>query len=134
MGQEERPKMLLEVFGEHNRQMAALVDKDYSPATVKRYETTLEHVRSFLKLNYNITDIDVKSLSYSFATDFEFYLKATRKCNHNSAIKYVGNMRKIVTYCLKSGFIPKDPFFGYKMAKKEVVRCKSSAKSLPIRS
>ncbi len=121
-GQTERSKMLLEVFGEHNRQMAALVDKDYSSATVKRYETTLEHVRSFLKLKYNITDIDVKSLSYSFATDFEFYLKSTRKCNHNSAIKYVGNMRKIVTYCLKSGFIPKDPIFGSKMANKEGVR------------
>jgi Site-specific recombinase XerD len=121
-GKYQRPKMLLEVFEEHNQKMAALVEREYSPATVIRYKTTLEHVRAFIKAKYSISDIDVKSLTYSFATDFEFYLKATRKCNHNSAIKYVGNMRKIVTYCLKSGFIPKDPFFGYKMAKKEVIR------------
>jgi site-specific recombinase XerD len=31
-------------------------------------------------------------------------------------------MRKIVNYCLKSGWLQKDPFFGYKMAQKEVVR------------
>lgn len=31
-------------------------------------------------------------------------------------------MRKIVNYCVKSGWLQRDPFFGYKMAKKEVVR------------
>lgn len=121
-GQGESPKMLLEVFAEHNRQMAALVNQEYSPATVTRYETTLEHTRKFLRWKYRLTDIEITNLTYSFATDFEFYLKSERKCNHNSAIKYIGNMRKIVTICLKSGWLPKDPFFGYKMGKKEVVR------------
>lgn len=119
IGQSERPKMLMEVFGLHNKQMQALAGREYSPATVTRYETTAEHVRSFLKATYNVSDIDIKSLTYSFASDFEFYLKSVRKCNHNSAIKYVGNMRKIVNYCIKSGWLVKDPFFGYKMAKRE---------------
>lgn len=118
----ERPKMLLEVFEEHNCKMSALANREYAPATLTRYETTLEHVRAFMKWKYNIADIAVKSLSFSFATDFEFYLKSERKCNHNSAIKYIGNMRKIVNFCLKSGWLSKDPFFGYKMAKKEVIR------------
>ncbi len=121
-GQDEKAVMLLEVFTEHNRKMAALAGCEYAPATVMRYNTTLEHVRSFLKKQYNISDIDIKSLNYSFASDFEFYLKSERRCNHNSAIKYVGNMRKIVNYCMKSGLLQKDPFFGYKMAKREVVR------------
>lgn len=121
-GQTERPKMLLEIFAEHNKQMAVLAGREYSPATVTRYETTLEHVRGFMKKRYNISDIDLRQLTYSFASDFEFYLKSERKCNHNSAIKYVGNLRKIINYCVKSGWLQRDPFFGYKMAKKEVVR------------
>ncbi len=121
-GQGERPRMLLEVFAEHNRQMAALANKEYSSATVTRYETTLEHTRKFLQWKYNLTDIDITSLTYSFATDFEFYLKSERKCNHNSAIKYIRNLRKIVNFCLKSGWLQKDPFFGYKMTQKEVIR------------
>lgn len=121
-GQVEKPKMLLEVFTEHNKQMATLAGREYSPATVTRYETTLGHVRSFLQSKYDLDDIDIKSLTYSFANDFEYYLKSVRKCNHNSAIKYIRNMRKIVNYCLKSGWLQKDPFFGYKMAQKEVVR------------
>lgn len=121
-GQEEKPRMLLDVFKEHNKRMSALVGREYSPATAKRYETTLEHVKAFMQSVYHITDIEIKSLTYSFASEFEFYLKSERKCNHNSTIKYIGNMRKIVNYCMKSGWLQKDPFFGYKMAKKEVVR------------
>ncbi len=122
IGQEEKPRMLLEVFQHHNDQLAALVNTEFAPATIKRYDTTLEHTRSFIAWKYKQADIDIKSLSFDFVSDFEFYLKSVRKCNHNSAIKYIGNMRKIVNYSLKSGWLPKDPFFGFKMAKKEVVR------------
>lgn len=121
-GQHERPRMLLEMFQQHNKQMAILAGKDYAAATVKRYETTLEHTRAFIIWKYKTTDVDITRLSFDFATNFEFWLKSVRKCNHNSAIKYIGNLRKIVNYCLKSGWLTKDPFFGFKMAKKEVVR------------
>lgn len=121
-GQEEKPKMLLEVFQQHNKQLAALEGRDFAPATVKRYDTALEHVRNFIKWKYKQADIEIKSLSYEFVASFEFYLKSERKCNHNSTIKYISNTRKIVNYCLKSGWLSKDPFFGFKMNKKEVVR------------
>lgn len=122
LGKDEKCYMLLEVFAQHNKRIAALAGSEYAPATVQRYETTLDHVRTFLQWKYGISDIDIKKLSYAFVTDFEFYLKSKRKCNHNSTIKYIANMRKIVLYCLKSGWINKDPFFGFKMTKKEVVR------------
>ena len=122
LGIEEKPRMLLEVFQQHNDQLAALENKDYAPATVKRYATTLEHTRSFISWKYKKVDVEITSLSFDFVSQFEFWLKSVRKCNHNSAIKYIGNMRKIVNYCMKTGWLSKDPFFGYKMAKKEVVR------------
>ncbi len=121
-GQEEKPLMLLEIFVHHNEQMAALENTEYAPATVKRYDTTLEHTRSFIAWKYNLTDIEIKNLSFDFVSDMEFWLKSVRKCNHNSSIKYIGNMRKIVNYCLKTGWLQRDPFFGFKMAKREVVR------------
>lgn len=122
LGKDEKCYMLLEVFAQHNKRIAALAGSEYAPATVQRYETTLDHVKTFLQWKYGVSDIDIKKLSYAFVTDFEFYLKSKRKCNHNSTIKYIANMRKIVLYCLKSGWINKDPFFGFKMTKKEVVR------------
>ena len=101
--------------------MAALENAEYAPATVKRYDTTLEHTRLFIAWKYNLPDIEIRNLSFDFISDMEFWLKSVRKCNHNSAIKYIGNMRKIVNYCLKTGWLPRDPFFGFKMAKREVV-------------
>ena len=122
LGIEEKALMLLEVFRQHNDQLAALENKDYAPATVKRYATTLEHTRSFIEWKYKKSDFEITALSFDFVSQFEFWLKSVRKCNHNSAIKYIGNMRKIVNYCMKTGWLTKDPFFGFKMAKKEVVR------------
>lgn len=121
-GKSERSYMLLDIFEQHNKQIAALIGKDFSPATVRKYGTTLDHVRSFLKEKYHLTDINIKSLTFSFATDLEFYLKTEKHCNHNSNLKHISNLRKIINHALKSGWLSKDPFFGYKMAKKEVVR------------
>src|SRR5690606_18121538 len=43
-------------------------------------------------------------------------------CNHNTSIKYISNFRKIVTRCIRSGWLTKDPFLGFKMTKREVER------------
>jgi hypothetical protein len=121
-GQEEKPRMLLEVFKHHNEQLAALENTEYAPATVKRYDTTLEHTRSFIAWKYSLPDIEIKNLSFDFVRDLEFWFKSVRKCNHNSTIKYIANLRKIINICLKCGWLHRDPFFGFKMAKREVVR------------
>jgi len=36
-------------------------------------------------------------------------------------MKYLSNFRKVVNRCIKNGWLEKDPFFGFKMTKKEVV-------------
>lgn len=36
----ERPRMLLEIFDQHNEQMRALVGKEYTPKTLERYRTS----------------------------------------------------------------------------------------------
>jgi site-specific recombinase XerD len=122
IGKKERELTLLKVFKQHNEQLVALIYTEFAPATIKRYNTTYEHVLAFLKWKYQLNDIDLKMLTFQFATEFEFYLKSVKKCNHNTAIKYVGNLRKIVNYCIKNQWLKRDPFFGYKMAKKEVIR------------
>ncbi|MCD9015468.1 phage integrase SAM-like domain-containing protein [Fulvivirgaceae bacterium QH1ED-6-2] len=55
-------------------------------------------------------------------TEYEFWLKSSRKCAHNTAVKYISNLRKVVNICLKNGWLVRDPFLGYKMTKREVER------------
>lgn len=123
LGKDTRKKyMLLEVFGYHNDQMAALVNLQYAPGTLERYKTSYKHTASFLKWKYKVTDVDIDNLNYEFIAEYAFWLKSVRKCGHNTTMKYLANFKKIVIRCLKNGWLQKDPFIGFSMAKKEVER------------
>lgn len=118
----EKTHTLVEVFKHHNEQLCALIGTNNSAATFGKYRTTLSHVISFLNWKFKRPDLELPDMSYSFITDFEFWLKSYKKCNHNTTIKYISNLRKIINLCLKNGWLVKDPFVGFKMTKKEVVR------------
>ncbi len=123
LGKDTRKKyMVLEVFKYHNDQMAALVNQEYAPGTLDRYKTSYKHTQSFLKWKYKVPDVDIDKLNYEFIAEYAFWLKSVRKCGHNTTVKYLANFKKIVIRCLKNGWLQKDPFTGFNMAKKEVER------------
>jgi len=118
----KKAKMLLEVFLEHNQQMEELVQKgEYAKGTKFRFETAYRHTKDFLNAKYDVEDFPISSLNYAFISDFEFYLKS-EVCAHNSAVKYLGNFKKIVLNCVRRGWLLRDPFLGYKLPKREVER------------
>lgn len=114
--------MILEIFRLHNQQMKELIGKQYAQATFIRFETTLRHTKNFFLWKYQMEDLDIHKLNYELITQFEFWFKSVRNCDHNTTMKYLSNFRKIVNYCLKNGWLPKDPFLGFVMSKKEVRR------------
>jgi site-specific recombinase XerD len=114
--------MIMEIFKQHNEQMAALVGSEYSAGTLERYETSMRHTRSFLQWKYKVDDMDITQLNYEFISEYEFWLKSVRKCSHNPSMKYLSNFRKIVNRCIRNGWLQKDPFLGFKMTKREVER------------
>ena len=118
----EKARMLMDVFKEHNEQMKALIGQEFSPLTFERYETSYRHTLEFMKWKYQIEDIDIKQLNYEFISNYEFWLKSVRKCDHNTSVKYLSNFKKIVHICIKHGWLDKDPFVGFKMTKREVER------------
>jgi site-specific recombinase XerD len=125
-------RMLMEIFKYHNDQMEALVGKEYAAGTLQRYETSLRHTGSFLESRYKVSDLDIRKLDFEFISEYEFWLKSSRKCDHNSSMKYLSNFRKIVNRCLRSGWLEKDPFIGFKMTKREVERTALTEKELQI--
>ena len=87
----------------------------------ERYKISFEHTKSFMKWKYGVSDMDIKRLDYEFVSQYEFWLKTFRNCNHNTTIKYIANFRKIVNRCIRIGWIEKDPFVLFRMTKKEVI-------------
>ena len=114
-------RMLMNIFQQHNDEVKSLIGKDFSPGTLERYKTSFEHTRSFIEWKYGVSDMDIKKLDYEFVSQYEFWLKSVRNCNHNTSIKYISNFRKIVNRCIRNGWLDKDPFVGFRMTKREVI-------------
>lgn len=121
-GKQEKGRMLLEIFEEHNRKMAVLAGTEVSAGTVKRYETSLKHTKGFLEWKYGLEDIDIRRIDPSFVSEYDFYLRSERKCCNNSAVKYIKNFGKIIRACLANGWLEKDPLRSYKAKTKKVDR------------
>ncbi|HPF93014.1 MAG TPA: phage integrase SAM-like domain and Arm DNA-binding domain-containing protein, partial [Tenuifilaceae bacterium] len=121
-GQGKRGKTLVEVFTFHNQKLKELIGKDYSPATHKRYETTLQHIKGFLKHHYKTNDIFLSQLDHEFVTELEYYFKITHGCNHNTAAKYIKNLKKVINLACKNDWLAKDPFSRYSIHINEVKR------------
>lgn len=119
---EERPRMLLQIIRQHNKDIQTLIGKDYSKATWVKYETTLKHITAFLKWKYSLSDIDIKKLNFEFVTDFEFYLKSQKNIDVNTNGKYIKNLKKIVRECVAKDWLAKDPFMAYKVKAKVTER------------
>ena len=119
-GNIEKPKMILDVFQQHNEQMKALEGIDFAAGTIERYKVSLEHTRSFIKWMYKAEDKLIKELDYEFISQYAFWLKTVRKCNHNSTMKYLANFKKVVLICVKNRWLPGDPFANFKLTKKPV--------------
>lgn len=122
IGRGESKRMVLEIFAEHNRKIAALVGSEYACGTLERYQTSLKHTRDFLAWKYKLTDIEINWVNHDFICNFDFYLRSERKCANNSTVKYIKNFKKIIRICLASGWITKDPFINYKAKVKQVDR------------
>lgn len=121
-GKEEKHKMLLKIFQEHNDKVEKLVGKDFAPGTAERYKTAKKHVGAYIKLKYKVDDIPVKDVDHTFINGFEYYLKTVRNCGHNTAIKYITNFKKIIRIAYANDWINKDPFFNWKGRLKTVDR------------
>jgi hypothetical protein len=94
--------------------MTALVGQEYAPGTLERYKTSYKHTQSFLEWKYQLKDIDITKLNFEFISDYEFWLKSIRKCDHNTTMKYLSNFKKIVIKCIKNGWLQKDPFLNWR--------------------
>jgi site-specific recombinase XerD len=101
---------IMGVFKEHNEMVKGLVNKDFAPGTLERYNTCYKHVEDFIKLKYKRSDMSLFEINPMFIRNFEYYLKTTRECSNNTTIKYIKNFKKIIRIAMANGWMKEDPF------------------------
>lgn len=119
---DDRKRMLIPIFKDHNDRMKALVGKEFAKGTLTRYKTCLSHTEEFLKWKFNVSDIEITEIDHAFISDFEFFLRTEKSCANNSAVKYIKNFGKIIRICMANKWLTYDPFLCYDSKFVEVQR------------
>lgn len=122
LGTHQRERMLIPIYQNHNDKIEELIGNGYAYGTLERFKISLKHIEEFIFWKYSLSDISINKIDYAFVTEFEFYLRSVKKCNNNTAVKYVRNFRKIIKICLDNDWLDKNPCSRYEGKMKEVER------------
>lgn len=122
LGTNKDEKSILVMFEEHNSRMEKLVGKDFSFRTLQRYKTTKKHLETFITSVYKADDYPVKEIDTKFINAFVYYLKTELNHSHNSALKYLAYLKKIVRVAFANGWVEKDPFYNFKLKLQNIDR------------
>jgi site-specific recombinase XerD len=131
-GKAEKQKTLVEVFELHNTKIEELIGKDYSLPTLTKFKTTLQHVKNFILRTCGKLDVTLSEVNYGFLTDFEHYLKVEANLQHNTAMKYIAMLGKIVNIAIAHQWIAADPFASFPIRLQKVDRDFLTAEELEL--
>lgn len=122
LGTGEKQRSLIETFQYHNDQMKELIGVDVVKATHTKFETVLKKLKLYLKKQYKRSDLFLEELDHKFIVDFEYFLKVDQQIGHNTVMKYIRNLKKVINMAVRNDWIVKNPFNNFKCCTKKVKR------------
>jgi len=122
IGKNIKKYYLIQIFEMSNSLIKQEEGQKYSRSTIDQYTTTLERLKLFLNQEYAMNDIALSSLDLLFIRRFEIYLKTNYGITHNTVMKHLKQLKKVIHFAMLMGYMERDPFFQHKTASKEVSR------------
>ena len=89
--------------------------KNLKPVTFVGYEITRNHILSFIRIKYNVTDLDIQAIDKVFVNEFFIYLQGFKRqddkklCNTNGALKHITRFKKVMNLALENEWINRNP-------------------------
>ena len=107
-------KTLLQVIDFHNERFSQKVEKERrSEGTLKKWKTTRDKLAAFIKHAFNLPDIPLYKIEYSFAEDFFDFLTLTQGMRDNSAMKYLKNAKQLLKLAVQRKWMAVNPLEDY---------------------
>lgn len=119
MGREKMKYKLIALFEDHNLKIHKRIGVDYAKATYTKYKTVKKYTQQYLKKEYGKDDYYIIDIDLDFIEGFETFLKVEKELAHNTALKYIRKMKKIVLIARRKGIMNKDPFADFDHSLKE---------------
>ena len=121
-GEKAEKRTILQVFDYHNEQMERIVGIDVVPATLVKFRTIRTKLYLYIWYQYKKSDYYLEELSHQFVTNFEYYLKTVEHIQHNTTMKYIQNLKKIINLAVKNDWLTKSPFTDFRCSFRKVER------------
>jgi len=122
MGKYIKHYYLVEIFEKSNKMVELEIGSKYTKDTFARYKISIGRLKNFLQKEYKMVDIKIEDLNHGFIRRYEAFLRAEYICDHNTVMKYLKHLKKVIHFAMKMGYIERDPFFQYQTAYKDVSR------------
>ncbi len=113
-------RTIKQIFEEHNEQIRKLSTAEYSPATVRKYEKSLEILLGYIKYQYKEEDMQLDRIDPQFIDNYMVYIRANLRVGHNTAIKRLKHLKKVIRIALMNNWIKLDPFRFTKLQEESV--------------
>jgi integrase len=110
---------LLRLMKDHNEQLLLHVGKDFSHSTYEKYAFTYDKVKAFIEASLKKRDILLRDITTKFIMGFDHYLRVHDNNQHNTAVKYCLNLKRILNVAVMQDLIPKNPLNSYKTVYKD---------------
>ncbi len=122
IGKHQKRFSLVTVFETNNKLIELEKGQKYSQSTIDQYKTTFERLKLFMLQEYNCGDMDLTKLDVLFIRRFEIFLKTKYTIEHNTIMKHLKQLKKVVHFAQQMGYIDKDPFILHQTAFKQFSR------------
>ncbi len=111
----EKEKTITDAFEYHAVKMMDMVKiGKISPKTLIKFKITKNKVLEFIKLKYDLKDMDLKDLRLRFVTEFEHFLLTTQNINTNTTHKYIKFLKTVINLAVGLDWLDKNPFQQFK--------------------
>lgn len=106
LGKAEKTHTIMEAIKIHNTNMAALVEKeDYAEGTLRRFKVLERHIKEYLLVKYQTSDLNINLIDAEFIDGLDFHLHTRKDNGTNTASTHLKNLEKIVRICVKHKWI-----------------------------
>lgn len=116
LGEGQNAKTLQDLISYHKKKTESVLAK----GTIRNFGITEGYINKYLQRELKTPDIYLKQLDYKFLCEFEYYLQGywpkghPRAMSHNTVMKHIQRLRKMVTLAYNLEWIDKDPFRRWK--------------------
>ncbi|MDN3596794.1 site-specific integrase [Zunongwangia endophytica] len=116
LGEGPKDKSLLDILEYHGQKIKGTLAK----GSIRNFKVTENYIHRFLREELKTNSIYLSELNYKFINDFANFLFTywpkghVNAMSHNTVMKHIQRLRKIVTLAFHLEWVDKDPFIRWK--------------------